>query len=244
MARHGIAITTTVTAKRSMAVPLMGPELGVSGHCSRANVAHYELAAGRREEAEKLLESMEGFANDSGLLSEQVWDSPDIPEHQLYFGRPSGSAMPLVWAHAEYVKLRRSLDDGKVFDMPTHTVGRYLEKHNICKRAYWRFRQPCRAITVGDTLRLELFASARIRWSGDGWKASQDVLTIDTAVDVHYADLSTQSLAAGATIPFTFYWPESTRWEGENYEVEVVDAVDVEPRRNTRTPKKVLASSH
>ena len=65
---------------------------------------------------------MEGFANDSGLISEQVWDSPDIPGHQLFFGRPSGSAMPLVWAHAEYVKLRRSLEDGQVFDMPPQTV--------------------------------------------------------------------------------------------------------------------------
>ena len=70
--------------------------------------AHYELAAGRPDEAEKLLRVMEGFANDSGLIPEQIWDSPDIPEHELYFGRPAGSAMPLVWAHAEYLKLRRS----------------------------------------------------------------------------------------------------------------------------------------
>jgi glucoamylase len=26
--------------------------------------------------------------------------------------------MPLVWAHAEYVKLARSLRDGRVFDTP------------------------------------------------------------------------------------------------------------------------------
>ena len=57
---------------------------------------------------------MESLANESGLLPEQIWDSPDIPEKDLYFGRPSGSAMPLVWAHGEYVKLRRSLHDGWV----------------------------------------------------------------------------------------------------------------------------------
>ena len=66
--------------------------------------------------AKKLLSAMESFANESGLISEQVWDSPDIPERELYFGRPSGSAMPLVWAHAEYLKLRRSLRDGRLFD--------------------------------------------------------------------------------------------------------------------------------
>ncbi len=48
-------------------------------------------------------------------------------ERELYFGRPSGSAMPLVWAHAEYIKLRRSLRDGRVFDMPPQTVDRYIE---------------------------------------------------------------------------------------------------------------------
>jgi glucoamylase len=88
--------------------------------------AHYELAAGRRDEAERLLHVMEQFASDTGLLPEQIWDADDIPERGLFRGRPSGSAMPLVWAHAEYLKLRRSLQDGRVFDMPTQTVSRYL----------------------------------------------------------------------------------------------------------------------
>jgi len=46
----------------------------------------------------------------------------------LYFGHPSGSAMPLVWAHAEYLKLQRSLRDGRVFDLPPQTVQRYLKE--------------------------------------------------------------------------------------------------------------------
>ena len=69
---------------------------------------------------------MAGFASESGFIPEQVWDAPDLPEHGLVFGRPSGSAMPLVWAHAEYLKLMRSLDEGRVFDMPPQTVKRYL----------------------------------------------------------------------------------------------------------------------
>ena len=46
---------------------------------------------------------MERFANASGLISEQIWDADDIPDCDLFRGRPSGSAMPLVWADAEYV---------------------------------------------------------------------------------------------------------------------------------------------
>ncbi len=60
------------------------------------------------------------------MLPEQIWDAADIPERELFFGRASGSAMPLVWAHAEYIKLRRSLADGIVFDMPRLAFERYV----------------------------------------------------------------------------------------------------------------------
>jgi glucoamylase len=88
--------------------------------------AHYELAAGKPEVAVHLLGVMRAQASDGGMLPEQVWDGPDIPERELFNGRPSGSAMPLVWAHAEYAKLVRSLHDGRVFDMPQQGYERYV----------------------------------------------------------------------------------------------------------------------
>jgi glucoamylase len=182
---------------------------------------HYELAAGRRDQTEKLVKALEGFANDSGLIPEQVWDSGDIPEHQLKFGRPSGSAMPLVWAHAEYIKLRRSLEEGRVFDTPTHTVERYLKKTNICNRSYWRFEQPCRQIQSGNTLRLEVFARANVRWSSDKWQSIHDLPTTDTGVGVHYADLPSDSLQVGDILQFTFFWIDSNHWEAKNYDIKV-----------------------
>lgn len=60
---------------------------------------------------------MEAFSH-QGLLPEQVWDQNDIPSKGLYCGRPTGSAMPLTWAQAEYIKLAVSLKGGKVFDTP------------------------------------------------------------------------------------------------------------------------------
>ena len=200
---------------------------------------HYELAAGRRDEAEKMVVSMEGFANDSGLLSEQVWDSPDIPAHQLFLGRPSGSAMPLVWAHAEYIKLRRSLEEGRVFDMPSHTVDRYLKKQLVCKRTYWRFEQPCRAIPVGNALRLEVFAKAQVRWSADHWETTHDSATTDSGLGLHYVDLPCEAAEPGDAVQFTFYWSESDRWEGKNYQVEVDDAADNKTSRVQPRPKKL-----
>ena len=88
--------------------------------------AHYELAAGRIDEARRLLKTMEAFTSAGGMIPEQIWDTDDIPERDLFFGHPSGSGMPLVWAHAEYIKLARSIRDGKVFDMPPATAERYL----------------------------------------------------------------------------------------------------------------------
>ncbi len=80
--------------------------------------AHDELAAGNLAEVERLAAVMRAQASAGGLLPEQAWDAADIPELEPFNGHPCGSAMPLVRAHAEYVKLMRSLRDGDVFDCP------------------------------------------------------------------------------------------------------------------------------
>ena len=60
-----------------------------------------------------------------GMLPEQIWDYKDIPSKGMYLGRPAGSAQPLVWAHAEYLKLLRSAADGRVFDRISVVEERY-----------------------------------------------------------------------------------------------------------------------
>ena len=110
---------------------------------------------------------MESFANESGLISEQVWDSPDIAERDLHCGRPSGSAMPLVWAHAEHLKLRRSLRDGRLFDQPPQTMQRYLKGKSVSPRVTRRFDHKLRSLPPGKILRIALMAPAVIRWTAD-----------------------------------------------------------------------------
>jgi glucoamylase len=90
--------------------------------------AHYEIAAGKFARAGQLTSDLERFANSQQMLSEQVWDAPDLRDRGLVFGRPTGSVMPLVWAHAEYIKLLRSLRDRAVFDQPPWARERYLER--------------------------------------------------------------------------------------------------------------------
>jgi glucoamylase len=182
---------------------------------------HYELAAGRSEAAEKLLRTMEEFVSEGGLLPEQVWDAADISERNLYSGRPTGSAMPLVWAHAEYVKLRRSLADGRVFDLPTQTRQRYLVDRTESPHSIWRFNHKCRTLSAGNILRLEMLAPAIVHWSADGWLTVHDTETIDSGVGVHVADLPTAELPDGAGIVFTFFWSRVSRWENVDFTVAV-----------------------
>ena len=75
---------------------------------------HYELAAGR--DPSPYIEAMEQFANEGGMLPEQVWDADDLPDGKMKRGGPTGSAMPLCWAHAEYLTLVRSRKDAVCFD--------------------------------------------------------------------------------------------------------------------------------
>jgi len=98
--------------------------------------AHYELAAGHKGVALDLLEVMEFSTEGGRLLPEQAWDSADLPERELFTGKPSGSACPLVWAHSEYIKLRHSLRERRIFDQPPQARQRYLieKKRSLISR--------------------------------------------------------------------------------------------------------------
>ncbi len=201
--------------------PFDGTGMGRGWPLLTGERAHYELAAGRIEAAKQLLSAMKSFANEGGLVSEQVWDAPDIPERELFLGRPSGSAMPLVWAHAEYLKLRRSLRDGRIFDLPPQAAQRYVTEKTVSPRLVWRFNHKIRSLPSGKILRVETLARAVIHWSADEWNTVQDTPTHDVGLGIHSADLTTQMLPEGKQIKFTFYWPEADRWEGTDFTVRI-----------------------
>ncbi|TIL66913.1 MAG: glucan 1,4-alpha-glucosidase, partial [Mesorhizobium sp.] len=181
--------------------------------------AHYELATGRRDRAESLLATLEASAGIGGLLPEQVWDGPDMPQRELRRGAPSGSAMPLVWAHAEHIKLLRSLRDGAVFDLPPQGVERYIKAKTTSPRRIWRFNNKIRSIPTGKMLRVELAARGVVHWSSDKWLTVRDDKTIENAFGVHLVDLSVDRLPPGSTIVFTFFWPDTSRWENVDFTV-------------------------
>lgn len=183
--------------------------------------AHYEIAAGRPQAAEELLRVMEFSTEGGRLIPEQVWDSAAIRERELFPGKPTGSACPLVWAHSEYIKLRRSLRDGKVFDQPAATVQRYQVENRKSIYSVWRFNNRSRTIPEGKRLRFVLTAPAVVHWSFDHWRTSQDISTRDTGLGTFVADLGTERLSVGSEIVFTIYWSQEERWEGTDFSVVV-----------------------
>jgi len=202
--------------------PFDGTGIGRGWPLLTGERAHYELARGRPEAAKHLLGVMRAQTSDGGMLPEQIWDGPDFPDRELFNGRPTGGAMPLVWAHAEYVKLVRSLRDGVVFDMPDAPYERYV-RHNVqARHAIWSAANKTRVMRVGRTLRIQTARPALVHWSCDGWHTTRDSTAREFgALRIWVADLDTSTLGVSGAVDFTIYYPDEQRWEGQNYRVTV-----------------------
>ena len=187
--------------------------------------AHYELAMGK--DVSHLIAAMEGFSSKGGMLPEQIWDYKDMPEEGMFFGRAAGSAQPLVWAHAEYVKLLRSATDGKVFDRISAVEERYAvpaaERKPRNPVEIFQLGRPIANIQAGQTLRVLDGSRVRVLWTADDWKTSQTLDARTAGYPGFYADIPTATEQSG-NISFTLYWPEQDRWLGKNFSVQVAPA--------------------
>jgi len=189
--------------------------------------AHYELAAGN--DPAPLIATYERFATSGQMLPEQVWDEQSRSSDGLEFGQPAGSAVPLVWAHAEYLKLLRSAVDGRVFDRIDTVHGRYCDPEGRRRRRgnleLYSRRRPIQRMKAGDTLRILDETRFEVVWSTDGWKSTQVTLSRSLGSAGYSADLPTSSddHADGESVglSWSFYWPEQGRWLGHNVEVMI-----------------------
>jgi glucoamylase len=99
---------------------------------------HYQLAlaglsgkpdpAAVAEVRATYVRAMERFANEGLMLPEQVYDGVGAPApRNAPAGQGTNSATPLAWAHAEYIKLLRSLADGQVWDLYQPVQSRFAK---------------------------------------------------------------------------------------------------------------------
>ncbi len=181
---------------------------------------HYEIAAGRSPTP--FIEAMEKFASVTRLLPEQVWDTADMPERHMKLGRATGSARPLVWAHAEYIKLLRSAYDGSVFDKVDIVEERYIKNRKNCKSfEIWKWNRKVESVRSGYTLRIQSRRKFTLHWSWDLWKTVNDTLANDPPIGMYFLDFDTSGLK-GSKLIFTFKWLEQDKWEGRDFTVSVL----------------------
>lgn len=184
--------------------------------------AHYEFAAGHN--VASYIQAIEKFSSFGGMLPEQVWDYGDMPEEGMYFGRSAGSAQPLVWAHAEYIKLLRSVADGKVFDRISVVEERYgvpKEQRTFENRLeIFRTTRPIQVMTAGSTLRVIDAKPFDVVWSADDWHTTHQAEAKVIGHPGAFVDIETSGDMIGSLL-FTMHWPEEDRWLGKNYEVTV-----------------------
>ena len=133
--------------------PFDGTGVGRAWPLLSGERGHLALLQG--EDPLPYLERMLCCAGPGGLLPEQVWDSDPIPHFGLEPGRPSGSAMPLVWAHAEFLKLLVARTHGRPFELLHAVEERYHGERPDAPTWFWRASAPFGALPAGKALVIE-----------------------------------------------------------------------------------------
>ena len=173
--------------------------------------AHYELAAGNDiDRADRDLRTVcHCRADDAGAGVGRGRPAGAQPAA----GQPAGSAVPLVWAHAEYLKLLRSAVDGKVFDRIDPVYERYCDAggQKAYAHAIWRSTAgtgPSRELTAGETLRILDEASFEVVWIGGRLEDEAHDRSRELGSAGFSADISTAPNQASSGLLWTLHWPE------------------------------------
>jgi glucoamylase len=198
-----------------------GTGIGRSWPILTGERGHYELAAGR--DPMPFIAAMENFANQGGMISEQLWDADDLQDGRMKRGFATGAAMPLCWSHAEYVSLVRSCHDGVCFDRVEPVFQRHVVNPVQSRHEIWSLRHPLRHMPHGKILRIILAAEATIVWSTDDWaRTNRSDTAHESGLNLWFADFPTAEWPAGSVITFTCFWKRDQRWEGRNWQVGVL----------------------
>ena len=180
---------------------------------------HYELCAGR--DPLPYLEAMAAMAGAGGMIPEQIWDAAAIPEKRLFPGRPTGSAMPLAWAHAEYIKLAYSRLAGYPVDRPNSVWERYQGMRPAKKKAFWLQQAPVARIEKGMKLVIALPFRATVSWGMDGWRNTIQIGTGACGLGLYRVEIDSTGCAPGQKIDFTYKNEVTGEWVGADFSVQI-----------------------
>ncbi|MFL5731926.1 MAG: glucan 1,4-alpha-glucosidase, partial [Chloroflexia bacterium] len=110
----------------------------------------YEVANGR--DGLPFLRTMANTANDGYMIPEQVWDRPDPTTYGYQLGKATGSASPLAWAMAQYIRLARAIELGHPPETPEVVARRYAGSTKLSQPALELTAPPAGAAAGGPNI--------------------------------------------------------------------------------------------
>lgn len=178
---------------------------------------HLALAAG--EDPLPYLQTMWHCASVGGLLPEQVWDSAAIPALGLEPGRPSGSAMPLLWAHAEFLKLLVARERQRPVELLQAIERRYGGAPRRAAIWHWRDEVPLQHLDEHRGLMIEAREPFTLHFGFDGWQRVAERAARALPFGLWGVLLEAAELGQGGTLEFTRHL--ASGWEGQDHRVEL-----------------------
>lgn len=178
---------------------------------------HHALQRG--DDPTPYLEAMARFTGPGGLIPEQVWDTDPIPERGLFPGKPSGSAMPLLWAHAEFLKLLVAQREGEPLELLKRVRERYKGRRPEAQTWHWREQTPFLTLPKGRDLLLEAGTPFTLHYGFGGWQDVADRPSQPLAMGVHGVRLTSTELSRRPTLDFTRRFTLTNVWEGKDHRI-------------------------
>ena len=196
--------------------PFDGNGIGRAWPLLAGERGHLALQSG--EDPIEYLNTMWNCASLGGMLPEQVWDTAAIPALELQPGRPSGSAMPLLWSHAEFLKLLIAREHGAPVELLQAVVQRYGgASARTAAVWHWRHEVPIARLEAGRALRIECRQPFSLHFGFDGWQQIQDREAQFQLFGLWSVELTARELAAHAELNFTRRY--ESHWEGADHRV-------------------------
>ncbi|MGH8118663.1 MAG: glycoside hydrolase family 15 protein [Rhodanobacteraceae bacterium] len=198
--------------------PFDGTGIGRAWPLLAGERGHYAVDAG--EDPLPYLQSMLDCTSAGGMIPEQVWDSDPIPERHLAPGQPSGSAMPLVWAHAEFLKLALAVTRRAPIERLKAVAARYRRPPRA-SCVHWRDTSPCAHLGAGALLSVEATEPFVLHVAHDGWQQIADIESSPDGLGMHGVQLDPANLGAKQAIDFTRRFLGPRGWEHRDWHVQV-----------------------
>jgi len=105
--------------------PWLGEGIGRLWPVFTGERGEYEIARG--QDPTPYLEAMQKFANAGGMIPEQVWDQADATASRFEFGSGTGSATPLAWSMAQFLRLAVCAEEKRIVEMPGVVAEHFLK---------------------------------------------------------------------------------------------------------------------